>query len=79
MQGVGFRFFTEAQAQALNLTGWVRNEPDGSVSLVAEGPEEALHTLVQALESGPPSSRVERVHAAWGEGAGSFNRFSIRR
>ena len=49
VQGVGFRYTAVSLAQHLNLTGWVKNEFDGSVSLVAEGAEESLMELLQAI------------------------------
>ncbi len=49
VQGVGFRYTAVSLAQDLNLTGWVKNEFDGSVSVVAEGAEESLMELLQAI------------------------------
>lgn len=78
VQGVGFRYFTRKTATRLGLTGWVRNEPDGSVELVAEGSREALEDLLEALEQGPPASRVDHVRPYWSEAAGAFNSFRVR-
>jgi acylphosphatase len=61
VQGVGFRWFVREQARALQLAGWVRNLPSGSVELYAEGPVTALDKLETALRAGPPGARVERV------------------
>ncbi len=63
VQGVFFRASTRLQAEALGLTGWVRNEPDGSVAIFAEGPRAALDTLEEWCHHGPPAARVERVIA----------------
>lgn len=52
VQGVGFRQFVRYHARRLGLTGWVRNEPDGSVYLVAEGPRELLEQLLDAVRQG---------------------------
>lgn len=49
VQGVGFRYRAQYAAQALGLTGWVENNDDGSVSLEAQGPPEALDKLVPTL------------------------------
>ena len=49
VQGVGFRYTVVSLAQNLDLTGWVKNEFDGSVSVVAEGTEESLMELLQAI------------------------------
>lgn len=50
VQGVGFRFTTEYMAQELNLTGWVKNLPDGRVELVAEGKEDSLQDLLSKIK-----------------------------
>lgn len=78
VQGVGFRHFTRTQARRLNLNGWVRNERDGSVRLEAEGPEEDLQTLLEALRQGPSAARVRDVQADWGEARGMFDGFKVR-
>ena len=61
VQGVSFRYYTERQAEALGLTGWVRNHEDGSVRLEAQGPEPAVEALVTWLHHGPPAARVDGV------------------
>ncbi|MEM1096915.1 MAG: acylphosphatase [Bacteroidota bacterium] len=78
VQGVGFRHFTRATARRLGLTGWVRNEPDGSVYLIAEGPKAQLDTLLERLHTGPSMSRVQHVQAHWAEAGGTFSRFDVR-
>jgi len=61
VQGVGFRWFVWQVAERLGLKGVGRNLPDGSVEVVAEGPEKALGELEQALARGPAMARVDRV------------------
>ncbi len=62
VQGVGFRASTRRKAQALALTGWVRNRNDGAVEgLVCGANEMAVEQFHQWLRVGPPISRVERV------------------
>ncbi|HXG40531.1 MAG TPA: acylphosphatase [Candidatus Limnocylindrales bacterium] len=78
VQGVGFRYFVLREASRLGLTGWVANEPDGSVRCVAEGPRPALERLLERLREGPSAARVERVEARWGPATGTFARFSVR-
>jgi acylphosphatase len=78
VQGVGFRYFVIGVAGELGLTGWVRNRQDGSVELVAEGDEELLNKLIQALKRGSRSSVVSAVHEEWLEATGEFYRFSAR-
>lgn len=69
VQGVGYRAFAQGQAQALNLAGWVRNDPDGAVSGEAEGSPEQLATYRGILRRGPPWGRVEDLQ--WSELDGS--------
>lgn len=61
MQGVGFRYFTEAAARREGLHGLVRNLRDGRVEVEAEGEAEAIERLERALRQGPPGARVETV------------------
>jgi acylphosphatase len=61
VQGVGFRRFAAREAQALGLAGWVRNEPDGTVSGEAEGAEAALHAFRARLAEGPGFAAVDRL------------------
>lgn len=77
VQGVGFRYFVLRAAQALNLTGWVRNLYDGRVEVIAEGELENLNRLLATLRKGPPSSDVRQVDYSFSEGRGDFNRFSV--
>ncbi len=58
VQGVGFRWFAVRQAEALGLVGWVRNQDDGSVEVVAKGPDASLRELEDALRRGPAGARV---------------------
>ncbi|HEY52933.1 MAG TPA: acylphosphatase [Caldilineae bacterium] len=79
VQGVGFRAFVLHRAQALNLTGTVRNVyfPSRCVDVVAEGPKTALQTLLDLLHEGPSMSRVDRVDVTWQAPTGSFSHFRI--
>ncbi|WP_285606045.1 acylphosphatase [Geothrix edaphica] len=61
VQGVGYRRFVEREARALELAGWVRNEPDGSVSGEVEGPAAALAALRPRLAEGPSFAAVRRL------------------
>jgi len=51
VQGVGFRFTTQSLAYKYNVVGWVRNNPDGSVELVAEQEEEILEKFIEDIKS----------------------------
>ncbi|MFQ3547138.1 MAG: acylphosphatase [Termitinemataceae bacterium] len=77
VQGVGFRYSTVDTARRLGLVGWVRNEPDGSVTVYAEGPSEALQKLHAWLKHGPPAARVLRVAVRHEQATGTFLRFSV--
>ena len=61
MQGVGFRHWTARTALSLGLTGWVRNLPDGSVEVLAQGERESLEKMAVWLRRGPSSARVTRL------------------
>ena len=65
MHGVGYRFFVRSRAEELHLAGSVRNMPNQSVRVEAEGPKEALTALIEDLREGPPAARVERVDVEW--------------
>ena len=78
VQGVYFRAFTRNQARRLGLDGWVRNEYDGSVRLVAEGTREVLEHLLVAVRRGPSGARVDHVEADWSGATGEYDGFGIR-
>lgn len=78
VQGVGYRAFVRKHARALRLSGWVRNEQDGSVQAVVEGPADDLRALRRHCDEGPPFSRVDQVDAIWDEATGEFPGFDIR-
>jgi acylphosphatase len=78
VQGVGYRWFVLDVARGLDLRGWVANEVDGSVRCVAEGPRDALETLLGELARGPLNARVDRVVPRWGRSSGTLGRFEIR-
>lgn len=61
VQGVGFRWFVMREAARLDLAGYVRNLPDGTVEVVAQGAVSALVSLESALRHGPPAARVDGV------------------
>lgn len=61
VQGVAFRAWTHAVAEQHGLSGWVRNEPDGSVRALIIGPAPDVDEVVQALGKGPPAAHVTGV------------------
>lgn len=79
VQGVGFRHFTVTRARELNgVTGWVRNESDGSVTLVAEGPRQELDKLVSDVKEGPRRARVRDLDKTVKEPRNEFSSFEVR-
>jgi acylphosphatase len=78
VQGVNFRYTTQAEAARLGLTGWVRNLRDGSVEVLAEGPRPALDQLHTFLQRGPPAAAVSEVRAEWSPATGEFRDFDLR-
>jgi len=78
VQGVGFRYTCCREARALGLTGWVRNRPDDSVEIVAEGSPAALETFGDWCRHGPTYAEVEQVLIASEPARGEYQTFEIR-
>ncbi len=80
VQGVGFRWWTRAEAHRLGLTGWVRNEADErTVEVLAEGLQPQLDALEAWLHDGPPGAQVDRVETSREPASGEYQRFEIER
>ena len=62
VQKVGFRWFVMRNAQRLGLSGWVRNNPDGTVELEASGPVTSVDQLKARVNTGPAPARVDHVY-----------------
>lgn len=78
VQGVGFRWYTRRMAQNLGLVGWVCNESDDSVKILAEGEKDGLEKLVDWCRQGPESARVNNVEVEWTGAKGEFQGFTIK-
>jgi acylphosphatase len=78
VQGVGYRFFAETAARAEGVSGWVRNQYDGSVEVLAEGDAESLRRFEAALRRGPAHARVDRVEVDEDVPSGQPSGFRIR-
>lgn len=65
VQGVLYRINTEKKARELGLTGWVKNNADGTVSIQASGEEESLDKFITWLSEGTAASKVEKVSLVW--------------
>ncbi|ATX93833.1 acylphosphatase [Citrobacter portucalensis] len=79
VQGVGFRYTTQHEAQLLGLTGYAKNMDDGSVEVVACGESDRVEQLMKWLKAGGPSSaRVDRVLSEPHRPGDELKGFSIR-
>ncbi len=79
VQGVGFRYFVRKAAEQRNLTGWVRNLPDGRVEAELEGDEDLLLEMEQLLWKGPAFSRVEDVQVTFTVESRNYSGFEVTR
>ncbi len=77
VQGVFFRVSTRNKARQLGLTGWVRNNWDGTVEVLAEGPKNVLKIFVLWLHHGPPHAIVHEVKYQIIDGAPQYSSFSV--
>jgi len=77
VQGVFFRHSTKREAERLSLVGWVRNNDDGSVEALAQGPKNKLEEFVAWCKKGPPFAKVENVEVDWQSSEESFDAFDI--
>jgi acylphosphatase len=68
VQGVGFRQFVRERARALNLSGWVKNQPDGSVEVLVSGDDDAAARLLDVVRRGPPHADVAAIEPIAGTG-----------
>jgi acylphosphatase len=64
VQGVGFRYSMQREAERLDVQGWVRNRRDGSVEALVQGSESAIAAITDWARRGPPGARVENVRVA---------------
>jgi acylphosphatase len=77
VQGVAYRFFAERSASRLDITGWVRNLPDGRVEVLAEGTEPRIATFLSRLEAGPALARVDSFEVRREPATGEYTAFRI--
>ncbi len=78
VQGVGFRWFVEREAQILQIAGWVRNNPDGSVEVLGQGTRDQLAGLHSRLREGPRAARIDDVEVSEAQPAACLTSFQIR-
>jgi acylphosphatase len=77
VQGVGFRWFVEREAHILGIAGWVRNNADGSVEILAQGTRDQLTGLRSRLREGPRAARVDKVEESEARPAAGLSSFRI--
>lgn len=65
VQGVGFRQFVKYKAKKLNITGWVKNLPDGRVEALIEGSPENVRKMVDVCKRGPFLAHVKKIDVNW--------------
>ena len=61
VQGVGFRYFTKKSAESLGVSGWVKNLRSGDVEAVLQGSSESVDEMMNRLEAGPTTARVDEI------------------
>jgi acylphosphatase len=77
VQGVWFRDSTRREALALGVTGWVKNRPDGTVEVLAEGLQDQVRNLVAWCHHGPSAAEVDKVKEKEEPWEGNFESFDI--
>ena len=77
VQGVGFRWFVEREAVLLGIAGWVRNNHDGSVEVLAQGTRDQLSGLHSRLREGPRAARVDAVEVSDAQPVNGLSSFRI--
>ena len=79
VQGVGFRYSVKQLSLEFDVTGWVKNLPDGRVELVAEGERNELETFQAAIPDAGLRCFIRDSQSHWSEGTGEFRGFEIAR
>ena len=79
VQGVFYRDYTRKKARELNLTGWVRNNPDGTVEVLCYGKPENIDEFIKWCHQGSPLSNVAYIDIQKQpfEGEGPYESFEI--
>lgn len=78
VQGIFFRDSSRAMAKELNLSGWAKNETDGTVEIMAEGDDKNLKKFIEWCKYGPDHAEVEKVEIKWAESMDQFDGFIIK-
>lgn len=78
VQGVGFRYYVRNRAMSLGVSGYAKNQSDGSVEVIAQGDEDSLIKLTEALNAGPAGAEVTGVEWRWVEIREDYQGFKTR-
>lgn len=78
VQGVGFRFYTQRQANHLGVKGWVKNEADGTVEIVAQAEQATMEKFAAAIKKGSPASKVSHVDIKEVRGTKGYHSFRVK-
>ncbi|PTX59981.1 acylphosphatase [Melghirimyces profundicolus] len=78
VQGVGFRHYTRKAALSIGVKGWVRNRPDGTVEIDAQGPASKMERFVEAVRKGSPASQVKRLETKEKKPTDRYRTFEVR-
>lgn len=77
VQGVGYRFFAQKTARQHGLTGWVKNNKDGSVEVDVEGEEAVIKSFLNTLRTKHPWAKIEALDIDWSSAAQEYQAFEI--
>jgi acylphosphatase len=77
VQGVFFRYRAQMEAKRLGLTGWVKNNDNGTVMSVVEGEKDRINEFIKWCHQGPDQAQVDEVAVAWQNFTGEFKDFNI--
>ena len=77
VQGVNFRYYTRQKANALGLTGWVRNMSNGNVEVVLEGESDGVRAMITWCHQGPAWAKVTKVDVKNEPFTGEYERFDV--
>ncbi len=77
VQGVGYRYFVYRLAKRMNLTGWVKNLPNGEVEIEVEGQKGIIESFMKELPVGNSSAVVRNIEVNWEKPVGQYRNFDI--
>jgi acylphosphatase len=78
VQGVGYRYFVKDKARKLDIVGYTKNLPDGTVEVIAQGEEANLQKLISELKKGPFLAKVEKLSIVFQKPLDIYKQFEIR-